>query len=139
MGQIIQDESYRNAFNAAVAQRDMIVAEFERLKNRRILVEAAARALEPVVYPDEYRNLDLEQSSPVTTVLEISRPAAASNVEIWNPTLPAEISVPAPVKEVVAEHRPVQPITQSYVRGEGEPEEEIQRRINIAIGRSAAD
>jgi hypothetical protein len=137
MGQIIQDETYRNAFNAAVAQRDQIFAEFERLKNRRVFVEAAARALEPVVYPDEYHNLDLGQSSQ--TVVEINRPAPAPNVEIWNPTLPVEICAPAPTKEVVAEQLPVKAVTQIYVRGEGEPDEEIQRRINIAIGRSAAD
>lgn len=135
MGQIIQDETYRNAFNAAVAQRDQIFAEFERLKNRRVLVEAAARALEPIVYPDEYRNQQPEQNT--AAVVEISRPAPS--VEIWNPTMPVEINASRTAKEVVPEQHPVQAVTQVYVRGDGEPDEEIQRRINIAIGRSAAD
>jgi hypothetical protein len=136
MGQIIQDETYRNAFNAAVAQRDQIFAEFERLKNRRVLVEAAARALEPIVYPDEYRNSNPEQNT-AAAVVEITRPA--SSVEIWNPTVPVEINASRTVKEVAPEPHPVQAVTQVYVRGDGEPDEEIQRRINIAIGRSAAD
>lgn len=135
MGQIFQDESYRIAFNAAIAQRDQIIAEFERLKNRRSLVEAAARALEPVVYPDEYCNGDPQQSS--RTVVAISRPEP--NAEIWNPALPIEISDPHPPREQMQETRPVPTLTQVYVRGDGEPDEEIQRRISIAIGRSAAD
>jgi len=135
MGQIIQDESYLKAFNAAVAQREHIYAEFERLKSRRIVIEAAARALEPLVYPDEYLSQTLEQGSP--TVVEISRPAP--NAEIWNPTLPVEINQPVPPHEKSPEQRSVRAVTQVYVRGDGEPDEEIQRRINIAIGRSAAD
>ena len=53
MGRTNIDETYLSAFNAAVRQREQIFEEFERLKNRRILVEAAARALEPVVYPEK--------------------------------------------------------------------------------------
>ena len=117
MGQKIQQESYRNALNAAIAQREQIVAEFERLKNRRILVETAARALEPVVYPAEYQNESSEQQ--VTSVFEMSQPA--------------------PLPEKPHEQRSVQAVTQVYVRGDGEADDEIQRRINIAIGRSAAD
>lgn len=135
MGQMIQDDSYRNAFNAAIAQREKIVAECERLKNRRILVEAAARALEPVVYPGEYLGHNPEQNPPA--VVEISRPAP--NAEIWNPTLPLEINTPAHGKELIPEAAPATAVAQIYVRGDGEPEQEIQRRINIAIGRSAAD
>ena len=47
------EETYLSAFNAAVAQREQIYAEAERLKSRRALLEAAAMALEPVIYPDE--------------------------------------------------------------------------------------
>jgi hypothetical protein len=135
MGRIIQDENYRNAFNAAVGQRDQIFEEFERLKTRRILVEAAARALEPLVYPDEYLQEDSDRTSSM--VVEISRPAPA--VEIQRPAPPVEITIPVPAPEQTTSHTSVQAITQVYVRGDDEPETEIQRRIDIAIGRSAAD
>ena len=135
MGRIIQDETYRNAFNAAVGQRDQIFEEFERLKNRRVLVEAAARALEPLVYPDEYLPGDSDRTSSM--VVEISRPAPA--VEIERPAPPVEITIPVPAPEPTTNHPSVQAITQVYVRGNDEPETEIQRRIDIAIGRSAAD
>jgi hypothetical protein len=135
MGRIIQDETYRNAFNAAVAQRVQIFEEFERLKNRRVLVEAAAMALEPLVYPDEYLREASDQIS--TSVAEVSRPAPPAEIE--RPAPPVEITHPAPTPEQAASHRPVQTITQVYVRGNDEPENEIQRRIDIAIGRSAAD
>jgi len=136
MGQIMQDETYRIAFNAAVAQRVQIFEEFERLKSRRVLVEAAAMALEPLVYPDEY----LQENSDTTSssaVVEISRPAPP--VEIERPTPQVEVSCPVSAPEQTVEQRPVQAITQVYVRGNDEPETEIQRRIDIAIGRSAAD
>jgi len=135
MGRTIQDETYRNAFNAAVAQRVQIFEEFERLKNRRVLVEAAAMALEPLVYPDEYLQEDSNQSS--STVVEISRPAPP--VEIERPAPQVEVSCSVSTSEQTVEHHPVQAITQVYVRGNDEPETEIQRRIDIAIGRSAAD
>ena len=135
MGRNKIDETYLSAFNAAVLQREQIYEEFERLKNRRILVEAAARALEPVVYPDEYLKEDTDQN--LSTVIEITRPTP--NVEIWNPTLPLEAAQSIPIREDLVKPAPVQAVTQVYVRGEGEPEEEIQRRISIAIGRTAAD
>ena len=135
MGRTSIDETYLSAFNTAVMQREQIFQEFERLKNRRILVEAAARALEPVVYPDEYLKDEPEKNSP--SVVEI--PRSAPNVEIWNPTLPAETSTVTPTVENIEKPAPVQAVTQVYVRGDAEPDEEIQRRINIAIGRSAAD
>jgi len=135
MGRTKIDETYLSAFNAAVLQREQIYEEFERLKNRRILVEAAARALEPVVYPDEYLKEDTDQN--LSTVIEITRPTP--NVEIWNPTLPLEAAQSIPIREDLVKPAPVQAVTQVYVRGEGEPEEEIQRRISIAIGRTAAD
>lgn len=135
MGRMIQDETYRNAFNAAVGQRDQIFKEFERLKSRRVLVEAAARALEPLVYPGEYLQEDSVQTS--STVVEMSRPAP--QVEIERPAPPPEITHPVPAPEQPADDRVVQTITQVYVRGDDEPENEIQRRIDIAIGRSAAD
>src|SRR3954447_7834673 len=117
MGRTNIDETYLSAFNAAVLQREQIFQEFERLKNRRILVEAAARALEPVVYPDEYLKDELEPGS--ASVIEIPRPAP--NVEIWNPTVPVEISASTPSSEEVALQPQVQAITQVYVRGDGEP------------------
>jgi hypothetical protein len=129
------DGAYFSAFNAAVMQREQIFEEFERLKNRRILVEAAARALEPVVYPDEYLKDDSAQGS--SSVIEI--PRTAPNVEIWNPTLPIETSTVVSTVESIEKAAPVQAVTQVYIRGDGEPDEEIQRRISIAIGRSAAD
>jgi hypothetical protein len=129
------DETYLSAFNAAIMQREQIFEEFERLKNRRILVEAAARALEPVVYPDEYLKDRSEQAS--SPVVELPRPTP--NVEIWNPTAPVEPGPVVPVVENIEKTAPVQAVTQVYVRGDGEPDEEIQRRISIAIGRSAAD
>jgi hypothetical protein len=135
MGRTSIDGTYLSAFNAAVMQREQIFQEFDRLKNRRILVEAAARALEPVVYPGEYQKDESEQGS--TSVIEI--PRSAPNVEIWNPTLPVETSTILPAVENIEKTAPVQAVTQVYVRGNAEPDEEIQRRINIAIGRSAAD
>jgi hypothetical protein len=135
MGRTSNYETYLSAFNAAVMQREQIFQEFERLKNRRILVEAAARALEPVVYPSEYLKDESEKSSP--SVVEI--PRSAPNIEIWNPPLPAETSTTLPAVENIEKTVPVQAVTQVYVRGNAEPDEEIQRRINIAIGRSAAD
>ena len=149
MGRTNLDAKYLEAFHAAVAQQEQIYAEFERLKNRRTLIESAARALEPLVYPDEYRTQEAEQAAPVvqvpsavtqapSTVIEFSRPAPSA--EIWNSTT-VEVPVPAPVTapQAAPEARPVPAVTQVYVRGDGEPEEEIQRRINIAIGRTAAD
>jgi len=133
MGRTNLDEIYLNAFNAAVAQREQIYAEAERLKSRRALLETAARALEPIIYPDEYLETNKDQAS--SSVVEIGRPAPSP--EVWNPTLPVEVHN-APSKEP-QEQRPVQAVTQVYVRGDGEPDEEIQRRISIAIGRSAAD
>lgn len=135
MGRTNVDETYLSAFNAAVLQREQIFEEFERLKNRRILVEAAARALEPVVYPGEYLKAQSEPAQP--SVIEIPRPIP--NVQIWNPTEPVEINATVPTAEPVQVHAPVQAVTQVYVRGDGEPDAEIQRRISIAIGRSAAD
>ena len=147
MGRTNLDQTYLEAFHAAVAQREQIYKEFEMLKGRRILLETAARTLEPLVYPDEYRAKQSEQAVPaepvmaaeqaLSTVLEMKRPAA--NAEIWNPTIPVEVPKPAVGPEPVPEVRPVQAVTQVYVRGDGEPDEEIQRRIAIAIGRSAAD
>ena len=145
MGRTRPDGTYLEAFHAAIEQREQIYAEFERLKNRRVLVESAARALEPLVYPDEYLSQETEQAPmavPVqqapSSVVEINRPV--SSTEIWNPTVPVEVPAPVPVPQVEPEApRPVQAVTQVYVRGDGEPDEEIQRRINIAIGRSAAD
>ena len=134
MGRTNFGESYQSAFNAAVLQREQIYEDFERLKNRRILLEAAARALEPVVYPDEYPSSEVEQGS--SSVIEI--PRATPNVEIWNATLPAETSANVPTPEAISSLAPVPAVTQVYVHGDGEPEEEIQRRISIAIGRSAA-
>src|SRR3954452_24236180 len=131
MGRTSIDETYLSAFNAAVMQREQIFEEFERLKNRRILVEAAARALEPVVYPDEYQKDDSEQAP--SSVIEI--PLSAPNVEIWNPMLPVETSAVVATVENIEKAAAVQAVTQVYVRGDGEPDEEIQRRISIAIGR----
>ena len=135
MGRTNQDEIYLNAFNAAVAQREQIYAEAERLKSRRALLETAAMALEPIIYPDEYMEADKDQA--LSAVVEIGRPTPSP--EIWNPTLPVEAQT-APSKQAEPqEQRPVQAVTQVYVHGDGEPDEEIQRRISIAIGRSAAD
>jgi hypothetical protein len=142
MGRTQLDGTYLEAFHAAIAQREEIYAEFERLKNRRMLIETAARTLEPLVYPDEYLSQEAVQSEPESQthapVVEISPPAASA--EIWNPTIPVEVPAPAAVPQEAPEApRPVQAVTQVYVRGDGEPDVEIQRRINIAIGRSAAD
>lgn len=135
MGRTNLDETYRTAFNAAVAQRNHILEEFERLKTRRALVETAARALEPVVFPDEYKE---EGSVPApSAVVEITR--QKPNADIWNPIVPVEVTTPLQKQEQTPEQPVVQAVTQVYVRGDGEPDEEIQRRINIAIGRSAAD
>ena len=135
MGHMNLDESYRNAFATAVMQRDQILEEFEKLKNRRALIESAAKALEPVVFPDEYRGQNSIETSSMA--VEITRPAI--DTEIRRTTTPIEINAPIPMREKTLEQRPVQAVTQVYVRGEGEPDEEIQRRISIAIGRSAAD
>src|SRR6478609_3075372 len=103
MGRTSNDETYLSAFNAAVMQREQIFKEFERLKSRRILVEAAARALEPVVYPSEYLKDESEKSSP--SVVEI--PRSAPNIEIWNPPLPAETSTMLPAVENIEKTVPV--------------------------------
>ena len=95
-------------------------------------MEAAARALDPVVYPDEYLKDELELSS--SSVIEI--PRSGPIVEIWNDSA-CQYSTVAPTMENIAKTAPVQAVTQVYVRGDGEPDEEIQRRISIAR-RSAA-
>jgi hypothetical protein len=135
MGRTNIDDTYLSAFNAAVMQREQIFKEFDRLKNRRMQVEAAARALEPVVFPDEYLNGESVQASP--SVIEI--PRSTPNVEIGSPTVPVETSRVIPPVENIEKAAAVQAVTQVYIRGDAEPDEEIQRRINIAIGRSAAD
>ena len=141
MGRTKVDETYLSAFHAAVEQREHIFREFELLKQRRVLLETAARSLEPLVYPDEYHE---EQ----TELVAAAEPAAKAVVEIrsatptpdiWNPTIPAEMPAPAVAPAPVAAPTPVPAVTQVYVHGDGEPDEEIQRRISIAIGRSAAD
>ena len=136
MGRTNVDETYLSAFHAAIEQREHIFHEFELLKQRRTLLEEAARSLEPLVYPDEYHQRAqqaLAEGQAAKAVVEIR--SAAPVPEIWNPTIPAEVPAPAPV----AEPSPVPVVTQVYVHGDGEPDEEIQRRISIAIGRSAAD
>jgi len=135
MGRTPLDETYLNAFNAAISQREQIYAEVERLKSRRALLETAARALEPVIYPDEFAKADVEQAK--SAVIEIGRPAPSP--EIWNPTAPLENIAPVPVQEEHQERPTVQAVTQVYVHGHGEPDDEIRRRISIAIGRTAAD
>ena len=54
MGRTTLDETYLNAFNAAISQREQIYAEVERLKSRRALLETAARALYTVIYPEYF-------------------------------------------------------------------------------------
>lgn len=140
MGRTNVDETYLNAFHVAVEQREHIFREFELLKQRRILLETAARSLEPLVYPDEYheKQAELEQAAQAAkAVVEIR--SAMPSPEIWNPTIPAEVPAPVVAPTPAPEQAPVQAVTQVYVHGDGEPDEEIQRRISIAIGRSAAD
>ena len=141
MGRTKVDETYLSAFHAAVEQREQIFRQFELLKQRRTLLEAAARSLEPLVYPDEYHEKQAElvaaAEHAATAVVEIR--SATPSPEIWNPTTPAEVPAPAVAPAPVAEPAPVPAGTQVYVRGDGESDEEIQRRISIAIGRSAAD
>ena len=122
MGLNNQDETYRIAFHAAITQREKIYEEFERLKNRRTILEAVARALEPVIYPDEFKQQ--QPAAAPTTVIEINH--LAPNPEIVDP-------IPPPARP------PVNAVTQVYVPGIAEQNDEIQRRIDIAIGRSAAD
>jgi hypothetical protein len=124
MGRSKYVEDYRNAFNAAVTQRDQIREEIEFLKSRRALVEEAARMLEPLIYPDEYPAQEI---------------ASSQIVEINHPVLPAELDPLPPTPEQKSDLRPVAAVTQVYVRGEGESADEIQRRIDIALGRTAAD
>jgi hypothetical protein len=140
MGRTV-DETYLSAFHAAVEQREQIYREAELLKQRRTLLEIAAQSLEPLVYPDEYHASRAGQvavpAQALPPVVEIR--SSVRNPEICNPTLPAELSAPVVVPAPAPERLPVQAVTQVYVRGDAEPDEEIQRRINIAIGRSAAD
>ena len=124
MGRTNFQENYRNAINAALAQRDQLREEIESLKNRRVLIEEAARALEPLIYPDEY---PIQEA--VASVVEVTTPPPAELDPL--PTAPAAAPDPS-LHSVPA-------ITQIYVRGEGESTDEIQRRINIALGRAAAD
>ena len=131
----IKNETYLEAFSAAIAQRNQIVAEFESLKNRRALVEAAARALEPVVYPDEYRANHPDEASP--SLVQFNTPVITA--ESRNTAAAVESGARVPAREEDPKPVPVQAVTQVYVRGDGEPDEEIQRRISIAIGRCAAD
>jgi len=140
MGRTKVDETYLSAFHAAVEQREHIFREFELLKQRRILLETAARSLEPLVYPDEYHEQAeqvLAADQPARAVVEIR--SATPSPEIWNPTIPAEVTAPVIVPAPAPEIAPVQAVTQVYVHGDGEPDDEIQRRISIAIGRTAAD
>ncbi|HEY1581352.1 MAG TPA: hypothetical protein VGF82_30150 [Terracidiphilus sp.] len=124
MGHTDYIESYRKAFSKAVTQRDQIREEIEFLKNRRVLLEEAAKALEPLTYPDEYSPHEPPSSPPT----EIDHPAPSARFD----------PLPNPPEEE-PELCPVAAITQVYVRGEGESTDEIQRRIDIALGRAAAD
>jgi hypothetical protein len=141
MGRTNVDETYLSAFHAAVEQREQIFRAAELLKQRRTLLETAARCLEPLVYPDEYHEEQAEQvlsaDRASSSVVEIR--SAVPTPEIWNPTLPAEVSAPVVAPPPAPAASAVQAVTQVYVHGDAEPDEEIQRRINIAIGRSAAD
>lgn len=144
MGRTKVDETYLNAFHVAVEQREHIFREFELLKQRRTLLEEAARCLEPLVYPDEYHEKQAEltlaaDQAPQAAKAVVEIRSAAPSTEIWNPTIPAEVPAPAVAPAHTPETAPVQAVTQVYVHGDGEPDEEIQRRISIAIGRSAAD
>jgi hypothetical protein len=142
MARTTVDETYVSAFHAAIEQREHIFREFELLKQRRILLETAARSLEPLVYPDEYHGKQAElvaaAEQAAKAVVEI-RSAAPITPDILNPVVPAEVPAPAIAPAPIAVPSPVPAITQVYVHGDGEPDEEIQRRISIAIGRSAAD
>jgi len=131
----IKHETYLEAFSAALAQRDQIAAEFEFLKSRRALVEAAAMALEPVVYPNEYRASHPDEAS--SPVVQFNSPVITA--ENRNTAAAVESGARVPAREEDSKPVPVQAVTQVYVRGDGEPDEEIQRRISIAIGRCAAD
>ena len=120
-------------------------AEMEQ-REARLLADCygrttAARSLEPLVYPDEYHEEQTElvaAAEPAAkAVVEIR--SATPTPEIWNPTIPAEVPAPAVAPAPVAAPTPLPAVTQVYVHGDGEPDEEIQRRISIAIGRSAAD
>lgn len=124
MGRSDYVETYRSAVNAALLQRDQILEEIEFLKSRRALVEEAARNLEPLIYPDEYLTKEM---------------ASAPVVEITHPALPDELDPLPPLPEQKTEQRPIAAVTQVYVRGDGESTDEIQRRIDIALGRTAAD
>lgn len=125
MGHADYAAMYRDAFDAAVSQRDQIREEIEYLKTRRALVEEAARTLEPLIYPDEYPTQEAA-SSPMINVDDL-----APSTEL-DP-------LPPPALDQELAQRPVAAITQVYVRGEGESTNEIQRRIDIALGRAAAD
>ena len=131
----IKHETYLEAFSAALAQRDQIAAEFEFLKSRRALVEAAAMALEPVVYPNEYR--ENHPDAAPSPVVQFNSPVITA--ESRNTAAAVESGARVPAREEDSKPVPVQAVTQVYVRGDGEPDEEIQRRISIAIGRCAAD
>lgn len=124
MGRTDYLEAYRSAVNAALLQRDQILEQIETLKSRRALVEEAARTLEPLIYPDEY---------------PAQETASAPVVEITHPAPPAVLDPFPPLPEQKVERTPVAAVTQVYVRGERETSDEIQRRIDIALGRSAAD
>jgi len=128
-------ENYLEAFSAAIAQRNQIVAEFESFKNRRALVEAVARVLELVVYLDEYRANHPDEASP--SLVQFNTPVITA--ESRNTAAAVESGARVPAREEDSKPVPVQAVTQVYVRGDGEPDEEIQRRISIAIGRCAAD
>jgi len=115
-------QTYIEALHAAVIQRDQILEEFERLKTRRQLLEAVGRAIEPLVYPDEYRSHKTPQPS-------------SENVEISQ----SGMNNPVQTTERKQGETPSEAETAVYVYDTcAEPEAELNRRIRLAVGRSVA-
>lgn len=116
MGQTDRAVAYREAFDSARSQLDRLIQEMERMKDRQEIVERAAKALEPVIAPDAAHRSDSYLTAAAADV-----PHSSQQPEIHKGDNPLEV------------------MPQTYVHGHGELKEEMDRRINFALGRTAAD
>jgi hypothetical protein len=116
MGQTDRAVAYREAFDSATIQFDHLVEEMDRLKDRQDAVERAARALEPVLaYGAAHRH---EPNSHVPTTADTNQSTSPDGHQ---------------------DHNQSDGAPHSYVHGQGDPQEEMDRRISFALGRTAAD
>jgi len=96
--------AYRDAFESATIRLHQLTEEFEWLQRRKAALTNATRALDAMIK---------------------SRDATSSrNIEMAN----------AANGDSGTDLRPIEPFTQVYVHGGENAENELERRINLAIG-----